>query len=95
MKKLNFLKSVCLICFICFSLLAKAQPPYWKLGGNPLLGPDGLNTTNNQLGTAAGNNIPINVITNGINRFLINNGGTTSTDGRVAMGNNLPIGFTP
>ena len=71
MKKLNFIKSVCLICFLCFSLLAKAQPPYWKLGGNPNTGPSTVNTTNNQLGTDASNNTPINFITNGIQRLYI------------------------
>ena len=85
MKKLNFLKFICLIYFICFSLLAKAQPPYWKLGGNPNFGNDAANNTNNTIGTI--NNFALKIETNGTQRMYIRDGNGLN-QGYIAIGEN-------
>ncbi|HEY1040924.1 MAG TPA: tail fiber domain-containing protein [Bacteroidia bacterium] len=62
----------------------------WQVGGN----------TNPQLGGnqpvmgTIGNN-PLQFITNNTQRMIIFNGGTTVTDGRIAIGNSLPANFVP
>jgi len=40
-------------------------------------------------------NSPIYTYTNGINRMTVFGKGILNTDGRIAMGNDLPLGFTP
>jgi hypothetical protein len=55
MKKQPILKLPGLfLLFILFFNSAKAQPPFWKLNGNPAAGPDLVNTTNNFIGTGFG-----------------------------------------
>lgn len=71
----------------------KAQAPYWKLNGNPVGGSDGVNGTNNSLGTNGG--FSLNFKTNNIQRMTITDGGNNNAQGRIGIGNNLPSGFTP
>jgi hypothetical protein len=95
MKKSILLSSVALLFYGTTAFGQGGNTQHWKLGGNPNTGIDAVNTTNNILGTVAGNNVPILFHTNGIGRMLITNGNTGVGAGRVAMGNNLPTNFTP
>ncbi|PCJ22604.1 MAG: hypothetical protein COA97_13275 [Flavobacteriales bacterium] len=91
MKKIN-LKLLGAITFSLLSFSTFSQN--WKVGGNAFnqMGPPGNQPI---LGTLAGNNKPLLFHTNGIGRMVINNGATGINDGKIAMGNNLPAGFTP
>ncbi|MCB0408842.1 MAG: tail fiber domain-containing protein [Flavobacteriales bacterium] len=83
---------------VCSLLTTSTFAQNWRLGGNtvfPFGGINSVNATNNSIGTDAAANFPINFITNGIQRQIIQNGGIGNNEGRIAMGNNLPIGFTP
>ena len=95
MKKLN-LKIVGVFIFFTLTITSFAQN--WRLGGNTVFpggGINSVNATNNIMGTVAGANFPINIITNGTVRMVINNGATGINDGKIAIGNNLAVGFTP
>ena len=84
---------------LLFTLLicSTAQAQLWRLGGNSNLpAADDITAPGaNQLGSQAGFNVPINFITNGTQRMIIDNGGTGTAAGRIAIGNNLPSGFLP
>ncbi|MES2134394.1 MAG: tail fiber domain-containing protein [Bacteroidota bacterium] len=101
MKKYKNLAGI--LCFSSTILLAQQSPTntnpsgvasgtndkqFWSRAGN-------TNTqgTNNIFGTMW--NSPIWMTTNNAFRMAIFGGGTTQTDGRVAIGNNLPSTFTP
>lgn len=62
----------------------------WYRGGNTT-----GNGLNNIFGTVAGFNSNIWHKTNGFNRLLMEKGFGTQTDGRIAIGNNLPNNFVP
>ncbi|MCC7331634.1 MAG: tail fiber domain-containing protein, partial [Flavobacteriales bacterium] len=53
------------------------------------------NSTNTVLQTQQGNSRMLFNTNGAINRMLIVDGNTASASGRIAMGNNLPINFTP
>jgi len=89
MKNLN-LKLAGVFAFSLLSISAFSQTN-WRKGGNNSL-PAGLQPI---IGTDATWNSPLNFVTNGFQRMLINNGGIGVADGRVALGNNLPFGFAP
>lgn len=84
MKKLITTAILSLITTLTF-----AQP--WVKGGNNGLPPGSQPI----LGTDATWNAPLRIVTNGIERFKIMPFGTTNADGRIAMGNNLAVGFIP
>jgi hypothetical protein len=66
MKKLSLL-FISIFRIISFSI---AQG-HWRLGGNPAFPPpDGVNAGNNIFGTIP--NLPINIVTNGIQRTIVN-----------------------
>lgn len=69
---------------------------HWRTSGNPGAGLDGVNSTNNKLGSNAGVDIPIRFVTDGIERMRIENSANPgpNNDGFVMMGNNL-AGLTP
>lgn len=93
--KLNIMKNLLsfVILFTSTLISYSQNNPYWIAGGNPFGGIDGVNGTNNTLGTDA--NFSLRIETNNTPRLLINNGGTTSAAGRIAIGNNLAVGFIP
>ena len=62
----------------------------WRMGGNNLSA-----TGSTVFGTFAPLAQPIFIYSNGFERMLINNLGNGNNDGQIAMGNNLPVGFTP
>jgi hypothetical protein len=71
------------ICALLFALFlfkpAMAQPPYWKLNGNPFVGPDAVTVANNFFGTDGANNTALRLGTFGITRmFIQNNTGPTA-----------------
>ena len=90
MKKL-FTLLLAVTPFLVFSMAAGN----WETGGNDAFNPNPVNTGNNYLGTSAGTNIPLRIGTNGTTRLLVNNGTNANNAGRIAMGNNLPVGFQP
>lgn len=71
--------------FLLISNLLDAQPPYWKLNGNLGTGPDAVTLANNNIGTVFGNQVPINIKTNGNNtaRFSVNSGLPSIIQGSV------------
>lgn len=58
----------------------------WNTSGNTTFATDWLGTQNN---------LPLRIRTNSTERFKIMQGGIGSAAGRVAIGNNLAVGFTP
>ncbi len=91
MKKAIFV--AILLAHSIFTSLGQG-PGHWRLGGNPAFPPpDGVNATNNILGTLP--NLPIRFHTNGFERMVVTQGGNGVIGGRVAFGNDLPAGFEP
>jgi len=89
MKNLN-LKIAGIIVLSLLTVSTFAQT-FWQKGGNAQVPPLAPST----IGTDASWNAPFSIMTNGFQRMLINNGGNGIMDGRVALGNNLPVGFIP
>ncbi|HYG50061.1 MAG TPA: tail fiber domain-containing protein, partial [Flavobacteriales bacterium] len=104
MKKRILATAVCLVAHgVTYAQptgapISYATPPTtavdfaWYRGGNLLGGAAGAN---NIFGFGPGNNSQIWHQTNGFNRLMMMNGLTGNNDGRIAIGNNLPAGFTP
>ncbi|MBW6481444.1 MAG: tail fiber domain-containing protein [Vicingaceae bacterium] len=102
MKNLKILLGLLLISSYSYAQPPTGTPPpninntsqtsqsAWYRGGN---NPIGFAGTNNIFGTMW--NSPIYTYTNGINRMTVFGNGPLNTDGRIAMGNDLPLGFTP
>ena len=83
--KLFTMKKLSLLAFSLLGIMSftNAQFGHWRLGGNPGAPPpipDAVNATNNSFGTL--NNLPINIVTNGTVRMVINNGATGINDGK-------------
>ncbi len=60
---------------VCTLITTSTFAQNWRLGGNtvfPFGGINSVNATNNSFGTVAGANFPINFITNGIQRMIVN-----------------------
>ena len=85
--KIKSTKPTIVLMFSFFTVTHSLLAQNWQLGGN---NNPPMNTTNNFLGSSGTNNIPIKLGTAGINRMIIDNGGTGVTAGRIAIGNNLP-----
>src|SRR5574343_82677 len=64
---------------------------FWQKGGNAQTPPNAPST----LGTDASWNAPLQLITNGTQRMIIDGGNQTQPGGRIAIGNNLPNNFAP
>lgn len=72
MKRYKLLSVIALTAMLTQVNNINAQSK-WRLGGNSLCpGGDCLDGTNNSLGTDATANLPLNIITNGIQRMAIN-----------------------
>lgn len=92
MKTLKLLSII-----ICSILTTSTFAQNWRLGGNTVFpggGINSVNATNNIMGTVAGANFPIRIVTNGIQRATINNGGAATTDGYVGLADDAN-GFIP
>jgi hypothetical protein len=70
------------------SKLIFGQGQFWRITGN-----NNTNSTANFLGTTTNDGLSIR--TNDFQRMFINNGLGGNNDGRIAFGNNLPVGFVP
>jgi hypothetical protein len=89
MKKITLLGAV---AFLLLGTTSYAQN--WRTGGNaPCPGPQCVDNTNNILGTMG--NVPINIVTNGVNRMHINqdrsqtiSGYTFNANGFIGIGQN-------
>ncbi len=88
--KNSALKLAGVFAFSLFSISTFAQLNWQKNGNNA--NPPGSQPI---LGTDASWNAPLIIQTFGVERLLINNGGTGNNAGRLAVGNNLPGGFNP
>lgn len=74
-----------MLALFLFIQPAMAQPPYWKLNGNPNFGPDVVNAGNNFFGTSAVNNIAVRLGTAGVSRIFMQNN-TAPFAGFVGIG---------
>jgi hypothetical protein len=79
------MKKLFILLMITYSSLAFSQLDWNTLGNTPVPG--------NFLGT--NNNQPLRIRTNSVERFKIMPGGIGNIGGRIAIGNNLPLGFIP
>ena len=80
-----------LVVFTILTNSMVAQTPFWRGGtGNSNSGANAIVAGTNNFGTAAGNGVPINFITNGTIRLFMADGGTNATNGYIGVGN----GFT-
>ncbi len=74
------------------SVPVKANAAWYRGGNDPTIAPGGFNI----FGFNGSNPIlPIWYQTNALSRMLMMGGGNTNTDGRIAMGNNIPAAFIP
>ena len=97
------LKLTTIIVAIGFVAISQTVVPYWKLGGNPILpgSNDGVNTTNNYLGTNAANNTFMKIGVQGSQDIMIDNDNTkllpADVSGRLHGGHWIGMGrvFTP
>ena len=80
-----------IVCMICLFCIVKINAQDWNLNGNNSLSgpvPNRPTFSNNRIGTL-NNSIPLNIITNGVIRMHIRDGGGGPTDGYVGIGNSF------
>ncbi len=84
------MKKLLLIACITGTTFSSISQLNWQKGGNSVAG-----GANSSLGTNATWNAPLLFQTFGVNRMVLQGGGTGNNDGRMALGNNLVGAFTP